>query len=102
MYYELLIGLIALKFRHSTRSFNCLHRRPSRFKLWDLVLELCIQPLNCSARCIKQFFKVSTEVLNISIILQKYIKSQNTWLAALMQPKPTIVSSESVSTSFHK
>ena len=45
---------------------------------------------------LKQFLKVSTELLNIYVILQKYIKSQNTWHAALKQPKPTIVTLESV------
>ena len=59
-----------------------------------------MQPLNYSARCIKQFLKVSTELLNIHVILQKYIKSQNTWQAELKQLKPTIVSLEGVSTSF--
>ena len=65
------IGLIALKFRHDTKSFNCIYRRPSRFRLWDLVLVLCIQPLNYSARCLKQFLKVSTELLNIFVTLEK-------------------------------
>jgi len=70
--------------------------------LWDLVLALCIQPLNYSARCIKQFLKVSTELLNTYVILQKHIKSQNTWQAELKQLKPTVVSLEGVSTSFRE
>ena len=39
----------------------------------------------------------ATELVNI---LQKYIKSKYTWQTALKQPKPTIISSECVSTSF--
>ena len=93
------IGLIALMFRHS---ICCLYRRPSRFRLWDLVLALCIQPSNYSARCLKQFLEVSTELFNIFVALEKYIKSQNTWQAALKQSKPAIVSLEGVSTSFRE
>ena len=55
--------------------------------------------LNYSARCIKQFLKVSTELLNIYVIFKKYIKSQNTLQAELKQLKSTIVFLEGVSTS---
>jgi len=48
------------------------------------------------SKILKQFLKVSTE------LLKKYIKSQNTWQAAIKQLKPTIVSSEGVSTPFRK
>ena len=88
---------MALEFRWT---YNCLYTRPFRFQLWYLVLLLWIQPLNYTARCLKQFLKVSTELLKIYVILQKYMKSQNTWQAALKQPKPTVVSSEGVLTSF--
>jgi len=47
-------------------------------------------------------FALTTELLNICVILQKYIKRQNTWQAALKQPKPTIVSLEGVSMLFRK
>ena len=48
------------------------------------------------SKILKQFLKVSTE------LLKKYIKSQNTWQAAIKQLNPTIVSSEGVSTPFRK
>ena len=52
--------------------------------------------LKLLSKILKQFLKVSTE------LLKKYIKSQNTWQAAIKQLKPTIVSSEGVSTPFRK
>ena len=67
--------------------------------IMEFVLLLWIQLLNYTPRCFKQFLKASTELVNIYVILQKYFESQNTWQAALKQPKPTIVSSEGCFTS---
>ena len=72
---------------------------PSEFWWWYLALLLWIKLLNYIASCLKQSVKVSTELVNI---LQKYLKSKNTFQAALKQLKPSIASSESVSTLFHE
>ena len=65
------IGQIAFEFRHTTYSCNCLYTRASGFWLWDLVLLLWIQPLNYTARYLKQFLKVSTELVNITKVPQE-------------------------------
>jgi len=55
--------------------------------------------LTYSRKCFKQFLKVSIKLTNIS---HKYLRKKNTSQIELKLLKPTIVSLEGVSSSFHE